>query len=301
MPLPLLIPIGIGIAAVAASGGVTLNAGIKIKKAKAEAQAAYDAYKAKHDSYQAYHAETEGLLQDLGLVRATGMQTVRDGIDFIQRAKLLNPNIISDAEIAIDDMEELASVGQVYGDILKTLGEIGVSIASSVGVGALTALGAYGLVGALGTASTGAAIGGLSGTAAMGATFAWFGGGALAAGGLGIAGGAAVLGGIAAIPIPIALGIFTQVKAGKVKKEAAEKIQKFKMGEAEIARERAKLGTVRQRCDEVQRTIKELDSQLKVALQNAVPNIPQDVYRIVQIAKALRAAIDEPVIPANQR
>ena len=138
------------------------------------------------------------------------------------------------------------------------------------------------------------------GMAARGATLAWL-GGALTAGGWGIAAGAAVLSGVATIPIPIALGIFTQVKAGKVKKEAAEKIQELQVAEAEIARERAKLRTVRQRCDDVQRTVRELDSQLKTALQNAVPNIAQDVYRVVQIAKALRAAIDEPVIPANQR
>ena len=46
---------------------------------------------------------------------------------------------------------------------------------------------AWMLVGAFGTASTGTAIGSLSGAAATSATAAWFGGGAVAAGGLGMA------------------------------------------------------------------------------------------------------------------
>ena len=53
---------------------------------------------------------------------------------------------------------------------------------------------------ALGTASTGAAIGGLTGVAATNATLAWLGGGALAAGGGGMALGSMVLGGIIAGP-----------------------------------------------------------------------------------------------------
>ncbi|AVI91336.1 hypothetical protein CW753_18200 [Klebsiella pneumoniae] len=51
------------------------------------------------------------------------------------------------------------------------------------------ALGAWALVSAIGTASTGTAIGTLSGVAATNATLAWFGGGAVAAGGAGMSGG----------------------------------------------------------------------------------------------------------------
>ncbi|MDE2786946.1 MAG: hypothetical protein OXL37_09815 [Chloroflexota bacterium] len=297
MPLPLLIPIGIGVAAAITGGGLTLNANGKIKKAKAEHQVAYNAYKAKYEQYQAYHAGTEKRFQELGQARATGMQAVREAIDFIRKARLANPNIISDAEVNVEDMERL---DQAYGDVLKTLGGTGASLVGGAGVGALTALGAYGLVGALGTASTGAAIGGLSGAAASSATLAWFGGGALAAGGLGIAGGTAVLGGIVAAPAIIGFGVFRQVKAGKVQKEAAEKIEQIKVKEAEIGRDQTRLQTVRQRCNEVERTVEELIGQLKAALRNGTPDVAEDVYRVVQIAKALRAAIDEPVVPANQ-
>ncbi len=67
--------------------------------------------------------------------------------------------------------------------------------------GGVTALGALGGATLFGTASTGAAISGLSGAAATNATLAWLGGGSLASGGLGVAGGAAVLGGLVVAPI----------------------------------------------------------------------------------------------------
>lgn len=86
-----------------------------------------------------------------------------------------------------------------------------------------------------------------------------------------------------------------------MQKGATEKIQEIKAKEAEIGRDQARLQAVRQRCSEVQRTVHELTKRLKVALHNANPNIAEDVYRIVQIAKTLRGTVDEPVIPANQR
>lgn len=295
MPLPLLIPIAIGGVALLTGSGLTFNAQLKIKKAKAEHTAAY---KVKYERYKAYHSGTEQRLQELGQARVIGMEAIREAIAFIRKAKLSNPNIISDDEVTVQDLDGL---DQAYGDILKTLGGAGGSLAGGAGVGVLSVLGAYGLVGALGTASTGAAIGGLSGAAASSATLAWFGGGALAAGGLGIAGGTAVLGGVATAPVLIAFGVFRQVKAAQVQKEVTDKIQQLKKHETEIGRDRAKLQTVRQRCNEVQRTVQELTEQLKIALHNVNPNIVEDVYRIVQIAKTMRATIDEPAIPANQQ
>ena len=89
-----------------------------------------------------------------------------------------------------------ASAGSVRANLLAS----GAKAAS----GPIAALAAYTAVGTLGTASTGAAIGGLSGVAASNATLAWFGGGALAAGGGGMALGTAVLGGVVALPLAFA-------------------------------------------------------------------------------------------------
>lgn len=293
MPLPLIIPIAVGIGAVVAGGGLTIGAQSRIKKAKAKYQTAYEDHKSAYEAYKKYHAETEQRLQCLGRSRADGMTAVREAIAFIKKARLVNPDIISDAEIDAESMERL---DQTYGSILKDLGTGAGSVAGGAGVGALTALGAYGLVGALGTvATTGTAIGGLSGAAASSATLAWLGGGALAAGGLGIAGGTAVLGGIAAAPVVIAFGVFRQVKAGKVEQESQERIQKLDLEKAKWDRDRAKLRATRQRADEVDKTLRELTRQLKAVLQEA-SSTTEDIYRVVQLAKALRAAIDEPVI-----
>ena len=96
----------------------------------------------------------------------------------------------------------------------------------------------------------------------------------------------------------IGFGVFRQVKANQVQKEAAAKIQQIEQKKAEIARDLAKLQAVRQRCDEVQRTVRELTGQLNTTLSSSNPTTPDDVQRIIKIVKTLRAAIDEPVIPA---
>lgn len=81
----------------------------------------------------------------------------------------------------------------------------GLNSAITVGVGSIAggtmAVGAWSLVTLFGSASTGTAISSLSGAAATNATLAWFGGGALTAGGTGMTGGVTVLGGIVAIPL----------------------------------------------------------------------------------------------------
>ncbi len=292
MPLP-LIPLAFIGASALLGGGMALNAKGRIDKAKAKEKSAHSAYNRKVKSQESSRKSTEQKLQELGRKRAEGMSTVRDAISFIQRAKLVNPNIISDAEISMDDLEEL---DRVYENILKTVGGIAGSMAGGVGVGVLTALGAYGLVGTFGVASTGAAISGLSGAAATSATLAWFGGGSLAAGGLGIAGGTAILGGIVAAPAVIALGVFGQLKAGDVEKKVDANIRKMKIEEAKIERENTKLKAFNERVGELHKTITKLNSELRGALQNADPSNPEDVYRVVQLAKALRVALDEPVI-----
>lgn len=96
-----------------------------------------------------------------------------------------------------------------------TTGQVAISATKGVSAGVGTALGAWALVSTVGTASTGTAIAGLSGVAATNATLAWFGGGALAAGGGGVAAGTAVLGGIIAIPAIALMGVFSHLQANK--------------------------------------------------------------------------------------
>lgn len=90
----------------------------------------------------------------------------------------------------------------------------------SLAAGTLSGIAAYGGVGALATASTGTAIGTLSGAAATNATLAWLGGGSLATGGLGVAGGTAVLGGVVLGPVLAVAGLFSASKSEKNLAEA---------------------------------------------------------------------------------
>lgn len=92
----------------------------------------------------------------------------------------------------------------------------------SIGAGALVGIAAYGGTMAIGTASTGAAIAGLSGAAATNATLAALGGGSLATGGLGMAGGTAVLSGLIVVPALAVGGIFIAFKGNSSVEKALE-------------------------------------------------------------------------------
>ncbi len=85
--------------------------------------------------------------------------------------------------------------------------------AGALGSGALVGMAAYGGAMMFASASTGTAISSLAGAAAANATLAWFGGGALAAGGFGMAGGMVVLGGIVAGPVLAVGGMMMAAKA----------------------------------------------------------------------------------------
>jgi transcriptional regulator with XRE-family HTH domain len=87
--------------------------------------------------------------------------------------------------------------------VVKALAVSTGSMAAGAAVGTAAAYGTFVLAASFGTASTGAAISGLSGIAATNAALAVLGGGTLAAGGAGVAGGTLLLGAIAAAPAVI--------------------------------------------------------------------------------------------------
>lgn len=98
-----------------------------------------------------------------------------------------------------------------------------------VGAGATTggalSVGSWALVASLGSASTGAAISGLAGAAVTNATLAWFGGGAIAAGGAGMSGGSVVLGLLAIAPVVAFASWFTYRQAKKYEAERERVIE----------------------------------------------------------------------------
>ena len=104
----------------------------------------------------------------------------------------------------------------------------------SVGAAAAGYGGAIGVATSIGAASTGTAISGLSGAAAWNATLAWFGGGAIAAGGGGMALGTVVLGGITILPAVAIGGFFAAREGEKAMTKAREYVAKVNQAVTEI-------------------------------------------------------------------
>lgn len=157
--------------------------------------------------------ETRAGIERLGGRKAEILQTTVP--DFIRLLELmgrarLRERTVGAENLKLDDM--LREVGKVKDVSHQFAQMMKGSVGGTLG-GATLAAGAYGLAGVIGTASTGTAIGTLSGAAASNATLAWLGGGTLSAGGLGTAGGAALLGGLVAVPAVLGLMYFGQNQA----------------------------------------------------------------------------------------
>ena len=296
MPLPLLIPLVVGAGAAAAGGGLTAHGTKRIKAAKDRYLQAHAAYVRRYQDCGAFCCLVEQDLRKLGQAKVGALETLKDAVECIKKARLGDRDLRTKANITAPELEKIEAL---HDELIKTIGGYGASLGGGLTAGALGALGAYGLVGTLGAASTGTAIGTLGGAAATNAALAWFGGGSLAAGGAGIAGGTAVLGGIVAAPAVIAIGAFTEIKAGKVEKETERQIKQINVEEANLDRNRALLTGVQHRTRELLSATYRLDNELKAALRSASERDfhIEEIYKVAQIAKTLSVVIDEPVAP----
>lgn len=164
--------------------------------------------------------------------------------------------LLKEAENASADIQKGAGAGLAAG--LATGGAV-----AAFGGTALTAVAM-----SIGTASTGAAISGLTGAAATNAALAWLGGGAVAAGGAGMAGGSALLaltgpigwaiGGASAI----ATGIWARGKNADVAEDMLKQAASVQAG---INSVKAITSEVRERTKLVTRTYVDLSGRISVA------------------------------------
>ena len=115
--------------------------------------------------------------------------------------------------------------------------------------------GAFSAVTSIGAASTGTAISTLSGAAAWNATLAWFGGGAIAAGGGGMALGSLVLGSITIVP---ALGVAAWIAKSQGEK-ALTKATKY---EADVNKAIAEMNAAKDVATRINKRIEELKTVL---------------------------------------
>ncbi|RLA79445.1 MAG: hypothetical protein DRG78_12960 [Epsilonproteobacteria bacterium] len=130
---------------------------------------------------------------------------------------------------------------------------------AALGGGAAAGFGAFGSVGLLATASTGTAIGGLSGIAATNATLAWLGGGSIATGGGGIALGTTILGGIAFAPILAVGGAIFAAKAEEAKFNSYANFDKAEASAKEMEVTTIVLKEISTRIEEFANILKPLD------------------------------------------
>ena len=175
----------------------------------------------------------------------------------------------------------------------ERIGGSTVSIGATIGAPVI----AWSMVGALGTASTGAAIGGLSGAAATSATAAWFGGGAVAAGGLGMAAAPFALSGIGlVVGLPIHILVGSKL-AGRSERKVIGKIhdqtERIVTREALFQRYQASLNDIREKAshtnqdlisrEAVVSTTSELCSQDDPRLQTAAEKLLESMSQAQEL------------------
>lgn len=121
-------------------------------------------------------------------------------------------------------------------------------------------------VGALGTASTGTAIGGLSGVAAQNATMAWLGGGSLASGGGGMALGATALNVVTVGPTLLVGGLMLNSQGEKAVTRAREFVAEVNVALTNQKQFRGLLQSVAERVAELTRVLQRLRARAIAAL-----------------------------------
>ena len=181
---------------------------------------------------------------------------------------------------------------------------------AALGAGALAGVASYGGAMMFATASTGTAIGSLTGVAATNATLAWFGGGSLAAGGFGMAGGMAVLGGIVAAPVLAVGGFVLAAKAAANVAKAESNLARARAAATEMKAAATMVNGIRAVADRFAEVITALDARTTPILDELEHVIAangtdyaaygasdrRSVHRAVVFAQAIKAVLEAPLL-----
>lgn len=312
MPIPLILG---GIAAIAGLTGLKKGVdGIRDTKEaneiQGEAQDILDGAKYKIERAK---ERTSKSIQELGKEKLQGagieLKDFVENFSKIKNVKLSESNIIDETNYL-----DIASDGNIKSMRVVVLGAVDVlgSGIAGVGAGALLGWGTYGGVMALGSASTGAAIAGLSGIAATNATLAWLGGGAIAAGGGGIALGTMILGGIVAGPaLLIAGGIFSS-KAKEKLNNAYSNLARAREIESDIENAATELEYIKSTSVQIKIFLSRIrrysnlanDEMIKIVMRKTDWNLfsqeeKNTIAAAVKQAQLLKKIIDIPLLTEN--
>ena len=232
MPLPFIIG-GVAVVAGLTGVGTGIHGGVKMKEANDTMKAAKSKQERAVKKFESNNQETTKSMDKLGkkeLEILNSFEKFSNVLEKIQgRPEFENINI-EGVDLPEYEAEELKKVSAGAGALLGGIGGAAVGTAGGfAAAGATTSA-----VMALGTASTGAAISGLSGVAATNATLAALGGGSIAAGGGGMALGTAVLGG-ATLGVGLLVGgMIFNVTGNKLSSKADEALKQANRTEEEV-------------------------------------------------------------------
>lgn len=170
--------------------------------------------------------------------------------------------------------------------------------ARAVAAGAASSEAAMALVGLYGTASTGTAIGSLSGAAATNATLAWLGGGSLAAGGGGMAAGSVVLGGITLAPILLVGGLVLSSEGEKALSEAHAYAARVERAIAEMTSLSRFLDAAAGRIDELEQVLDTLVARARPLLASTEAARPsrRQLEQLKRLVDAIVLVLSTPIL-----
>lgn len=277
MPLP-LIPVLLGGAALLV-GGYGVKKGLDAKedfdRAKSITADAREIYDDAVEELEEIREATQTSLQELGKTKINLYETcLTPFIEAAQKIKHIEHDDELDFDTTVSIEAELAEIRQVS----LAVSDLLVGGAAALSSGALAVFGA----GALATtASTGLAA--LSGAAATNATLAWFGGGALAAGGLGMAGGTVVLGGIVAAPVLAVGGLVLASKAEAAVNDAYSNLEKARAAAESMKAACTGAETIKTCAEEMQGILEELMPHCQTFNQELQELVERETdYRIIK-------------------
>ncbi|MBP2242955.1 hypothetical protein J2Z40_003537 [Cytobacillus eiseniae] len=313
MPLPLIPAIAAGIAAVSAAAGV--KKGFEAKKdmdrAKSLNQTSQDIAKESEEFIDMAREKTNEAITELGQEKIRILSTsINEFVQSFEKIKNIN---LKNSE-GIDELKNFNPTSESFKQLKEASFEakkVAINGLAAVGSGALLAYGTYsvvmsGLGGLIVTATTGTALGTLSGVAATNATLAWLGGGALSAGGLGMAGGMAVLGGLVAGPALAIGGAIFASQAKTALNDAYGNYDKAKVFKKQARNIGIALKGIFTRANQLTELLQKLDVffvyQVKlleeiieskgVNWESYSKSEQQEIYKCVQLAQAIKVILD---------
>ncbi len=288
-----MIPLIVGAAALAAGG---LGAK-KIYDAKQNYNSADERIKHINEKFEKTKSllekqktMTQESLENLGFLRIEcGSKTLANFVEIFKNIRNISFTDIKIKEVTLNINE--SSLGEVEKTSHTAL-EVLKDGTQAVSAGILAGIGAGGLASSIGVASTGTAIGSLSGVAATNATLAWLGGGALSAGGLGMAGGMAVLGGAIAGPAIAIAGLSMAKKSEEAMTKAIEHEADAQLLIEKMQCQITSLEAIMARCSEIHTTTEKLqnilDQQL-IAFGNMI-KVKSEVNNVLEQECLVRRA-----------